>query len=194
MSSPASRPRFLLVVPVRYYFIDAFLERACLLTSVSTWCAARFRGKRIAGNLAGLPKKEGDVESNLAPPRRHGSSSPLLDQISALHPDTTHCTHIPRVAPRCLFLSLTSTCTLYNMAPIPRDPQQVVDDLAEQFTVDQDFLLTLTKAFLKEMHEGLSSYNHPMAMMCVPTIRWTVLLLMSVHPQTVVRNWRTQRH
>jgi hypothetical protein len=47
------------------------------------------------------------------------------------------------------------------------DPQHIFDDIQGQFLLKPESLTVLTKAFLDEVNEGLSGYNHPMAMMCV---------------------------
>lgn len=43
--------------------------------------------------------------------------------------------------------------------------QRIFDDIDQQFQLDPDSLVELTKAFLAEFRVGLGSYNHPMAMM-----------------------------
>ncbi|THV05345.1 hexokinase [Dendrothele bispora CBS 962.96] len=48
-----------------------------------------------------------------------------------------------------------------------KDPQKVLDDIDYQLTLDPKTLVELVKAFLDEFRTGLSSYNHPMAM--IPT-------------------------
>jgi len=44
-------------------------------------------------------------------------------------------------------------------------PQAVFDLLERQISLKEDSLVSLTHAFLDEFKLGLSSYNHPMAMM-----------------------------
>jgi len=45
------------------------------------------------------------------------------------------------------------------------DPQHVLDEINYQFRLKPETLQALTRAFLDEFAQGLSSYNHPMAMM-----------------------------
>ncbi|RDB20456.1 Glucokinase [Hypsizygus marmoreus] len=47
------------------------------------------------------------------------------------------------------------------------DSQRVFDDIDRHFQLGPEFLVELTKTFLEEFRLGLSSYNHPMAM--IPT-------------------------
>jgi hexokinase len=47
------------------------------------------------------------------------------------------------------------------------DVQRVFDGIERQFQLDTDTLVTLTKAFLDEVANGLTNYGRPMAMMCV---------------------------
>lgn len=42
---------------------------------------------------------------------------------------------------------------------------QLIQDIEKQFHLDVDALVSLTKAFLDEVAEGLGTYGHPMAMM-----------------------------
>jgi hexokinase len=44
-------------------------------------------------------------------------------------------------------------------------PQRVLEDLAEEFTLDDAQLLEITQQFLDDFRTGLSEYGHPMAMM-----------------------------
>jgi len=57
------------------------------------------------------------------------------------------------------------------MASLPflqyENPQAVFDLLDRQFSLDENVLVQLTKAFLEEFKTGLGSYNHAMAMMWV---------------------------
>ncbi|KAF5357599.1 hypothetical protein D9758_007415 [Tetrapyrgos nigripes] len=48
-----------------------------------------------------------------------------------------------------------------------KDPQSVLSDIDHQLTLNPSTLLGLVKAFLDEFRQGLSNYNHPMAM--IPT-------------------------
>ncbi|PPQ66277.1 hypothetical protein CVT26_010961 [Gymnopilus dilepis] len=54
------------------------------------------------------------------------------------------------------------------MASLPvtqyEGPQAVFDLIQRQFTLDQDSLVEITKAFLREFKVGLENYGHPMAM------------------------------
>ena len=47
-----------------------------------------------------------------------------------------------------------------------KNAQEVFDILEDQFTLQPDFLVELTKAFLDEVKIGLTNYNQAMAMMC----------------------------
>ena len=54
------------------------------------------------------------------------------------------------------------------MSPIQyENPQTVFDLLNRQFSLSENVLVGLTKAFLEEFKTGLGGYNHPMAMMWV---------------------------
>jgi hexokinase len=46
-----------------------------------------------------------------------------------------------------------------------KDAQEVFDLIDHQFSISNDVLVELTKAFLDEFKTGLSTYNQPMAMM-----------------------------
>lgn len=63
--------------------------------------------------------------------------------------------------------SMASTSSFFY-----RNPQTVLDDIDNQFQLSSPSLIELVKAFLAEFHVGLSSYNHPMAMMCVSSLIW----------------------
>jgi hypothetical protein len=55
------------------------------------------------------------------------------------------------------------------MAPLKRQaPQRVLEDLADEFTLDDAQLLEITQQFLDDFRKGLGDYGHPMAMMYVP--------------------------
>ena len=47
-----------------------------------------------------------------------------------------------------------------------KNPQEVFDFIDNQFTLQPDSLVELTKAFLDEVKIGLANYNQAMAMMC----------------------------
>lgn len=47
-----------------------------------------------------------------------------------------------------------------------KNPQEVFDIIEDQFTLQPDSLVELTKAFLDEVKIGLTNYNQAMAMMC----------------------------
>lgn len=47
-----------------------------------------------------------------------------------------------------------------------QNAQAVFDVIDNQFTLQPDSLVELTKAFLDEVKIGLANYNQPMAMMC----------------------------
>lgn len=44
-------------------------------------------------------------------------------------------------------------------------------DIEQQFTLDEDVLISITSHFHKLFNIGLSEYGHPMAMMCALTSR-----------------------
>ncbi|KZT74519.1 hexokinase [Daedalea quercina L-15889] len=45
--------------------------------------------------------------------------------------------------------------------------RKILDDIEEQFHLDEDALIEITKQFLEDFRTGLAEYNHPMAM--IPT-------------------------
>ena len=47
-----------------------------------------------------------------------------------------------------------------------KSPKEVFEFIGKQFTLEPDFLVELTKAFLDEVKIGLTNYNQAMAMMC----------------------------
>jgi hypothetical protein len=51
-------------------------------------------------------------------------------------------------------------------------------DIEQQFTLDEDVLISITLHFHKLFNLGLSEYGHPMAMMYVYTLR---ILVLSIH-------------
>lgn len=54
------------------------------------------------------------------------------------------------------------------MAPIARhNPQGVLEDIAQQFTLDDEQLLSITQQFLDDFALGLGDYGNAMAMMYV---------------------------
>ena len=67
-------------------------------------------------------------------------------------------------------LDLTLLIHLPPMASISsffyKNPQEVFDTIEDQFTLQPDSLVELTKAFLEEVTIGLTNYNQAMAMMC----------------------------
>lgn len=59
------------------------------------------------------------------------------------------------------------TAPAKRLAASPDVARRVLDDIEDQFHLDQDDLIAITTRFLEEIHSGLLEYNHPMAMMCV---------------------------
>ncbi|THH21035.1 hypothetical protein EW146_g441 [Bondarzewia mesenterica] len=47
----------------------------------------------------------------------------------------------------------------------PENAKAILDDIEQQFELDQDALKTITAQFLSDYHLGLKEYGHPMAMM-----------------------------
>lgn len=52
---------------------------------------------------------------------------------------------------------------------IHKSPQNVLDDIDFQLTLEPELLTELTKAFLAEFEVGLGKYNEAMAMVYVST-------------------------
>ena len=61
---------------------------------------------------------------------------------------------------------MSKTSAFY--AADPEVGRRVLDDIEDMFRLTQDNLMDITSHFLKDFELGLSEYNHPMAMMCVP--------------------------
>jgi hexokinase len=47
--------------------------------------------------------------------------------------------------------------------------QDILKTIHDQLTISDDTLLNITRTFLREVTDGLSSYGHPMAMMYAST-------------------------
>lgn len=59
----------------------------------------------------------------------------------------------------------------------------IIADIEQQFTLDEDVLISITLHFHKLFNLGLSEYGHPMAMMYVSTLRRMFVLSIHVeHP------------
>lgn len=54
-----------------------------------------------------------------------------------------------------------------TLAVYYRDAQRIFDDIDAQFQLTPDFLVDLTRAFLKDFKLGLENYDRPVAMMYV---------------------------
>ena len=59
----------------------------------------------------------------------------------------------------------------------------LLTDIEQQFTLDEDVLISITSHFHKLVNLGLSEYGHPMAMMYVLTVR---ILVLSIHVKIAV--------
>jgi hypothetical protein len=55
----------------------------------------------------------------------------------------------------------------------------ILADIEQQFTLDEDVLKPITLHFHELFNLGLSEYGHPMAMMCVSTLRR--MFALSIH-------------
>ncbi|TFK56018.1 hypothetical protein OE88DRAFT_1710288 [Heliocybe sulcata] len=57
---------------------------------------------------------------------------------------------------------MANTSAIYDS--FPESSQRILDDIENQFGMDEKDLHTLTMQFLREFSVGLAAYNHPMAM------------------------------
>lgn len=55
------------------------------------------------------------------------------------------------------------TTAIYNAHP-PHKINSLLADIEQEFTLDQDVLISITSHFHKLFNLGLSDYGHPMAM------------------------------
>ena len=61
---------------------------------------------------------------------------------------------------------MSTTSALYGAKS--DNGRHVFDEIENMFRLTKDDLMEITSHFLKDFALGLSEYNHPMAMMCVP--------------------------
>lgn len=66
-----------------------------------------------------------------------------------------------------------------------KNAQEVFDIIEDQFTLQPDSLVELTKAFLDEVKIGLANYNQAMAMMCAFIFRDNAILDLFFSPTFV---------
>jgi hexokinase len=64
-------------------------------------------------------------------------------------------------------------------------------DIEEQFTLDEDVLISITLHFHKLFNLGLSEYGHPMAMMYAYTL-YILVLFIHKGSQSFIRHWRSR--
>ena len=60
----------------------------------------------------------------------------------------------------------------------------ILADIEQQFTLDEDVLISITSHFHNLFNLGLSEYGHPMAMMYVSTLR--LMFVRSIHVEPSV--------
>jgi hypothetical protein len=102
--------------------------------------------------------------------------------------------NLPLIDTLCCLLAIAMPITSAIFNAHPDRVNSLLTDIEEQFTLDENALVSITSHFHKLFNLGLSEYGHPMAMMCDFSSAFTSCTVLTSKFKSYIRHGCTGRY